>query len=390
MTYSSQLEQLLSEDVTAANAREQSAFDQAVAPFEKSLVLFGAGNLGKKLLRGLRSIGINPLAFADNNSNLWGRFIDGTLVLSPADAAARYGKSAAFINTIWRGEGTDTMAERCQPLVDLGCEKVTNFGVVFWKYPEVFLPHYSFDMPHKVLSQRVDVRSAFELLEDDASRAEFVAQIRWRLHLDFDGLPRPVKHEIYFPNDLVAITNQEVFVDCGAFDGDTMECFLHERGESFMKFIAFEADPKNFDKLKRNVAKNSNCLQNKITIYPLAVGARREKVRFNASGTEASAVGSGSLEIECAPLDEVLAKSPPTWVKMDIEGSELDALEGARGIITSSLPVLAVCVYHQQDHIWRIPTLINEMSNKYQFFLRPHLLESWDLVLYAVPRERRI
>jgi FkbM family methyltransferase len=339
-------------------------------------------------LHGLRSAGIEPLGFADNNPALWGKIVEGSPVFSPKEAAERFRNSAAFIVTIWRGEGTDTMAERCRPLVDLGCKTVLNFGTLFWKFPEVFLPHYSLDLPHKVLVQANDVRRAFELWEDDASRQEFVAQIRWRLHLDFDGLPRPVKHEIYFPSDLVSVEDDEVFVDCGAFDGDTMASFLRDRGDAFGRFIAFEADPANFEKLRGSVSKLPSSLQQKIVISPLAVGARREKVRFAATGTESSAVGQGTLEIDCAPLDDIVTDTNPTWIKMDIEGSEPDALIGARNIITSHSPTLAICVYHQQNHVWRIPLLMSDMSSEYRLFLRPHLLESWDLVCYGIPAAR--
>ena len=388
--YQAKLNQLLQEDVASAKVREQSAFDEATAPFGKSLVLFGAGNLGKKTLAGLRSAGIEPLAFSDNNRELWGKKIEGIEVFSPSDAAAKFGKSAAFIMAIWRGEGTDTMAERCQPLTELGCERVVNFGVVFWKYPQAFLPHYSFDLPHKVLEQADEVRRAFDLFEDDASRAEYVAQIRWRLLLDFDGLPRPVKHRIYFPEDIIATRPDDVFVDCGAYNGDTLEDFVGVRGEAFQKYLAFEADPANYLDLQRNVGSLPEPMQKRIRTFQLAVGARREKVFFNASGTGSSAVGCGTLEIDCAPLDEVIGGEEPTWIKMDIEGSEVDALNGARMLIAKTTPALAVCVYHQQNHVWRIPLLMREMSEDYRLFLRPHVLESWDLVCYAIPVNRLI
>jgi FkbM family methyltransferase len=383
-----ELDHLLGEETASAQQRARTAFDSVAAPFARSIVLFGAGNLGRKALRGLRQLGIEPLGFADNNPALWGTSIEGTPIFAPIDAAERFGRIATVVMTIWRGEGTDTMAERCQPLTDLGFTRVVNFGALFWKYPETFLPHYSFDLPERVLEQRDAVRRAFDLWEDDASRREFVAQIRWRLRLDFDGLPRPVEHEIYFPDDLVRVGPDEVFVDCGAFDGDTMERFLERHRDAFARYIALEADPANFERLRRNVAALPAGLRERLAVRAVAVGARHEKVRFASTGTESSAVGHGDLEIDSAPLDDIVGASEPTWIKMDIEGSELDALHGARQIVRSRTPVLAVCVYHQQDHVWRIPLAIRELSDEYRFFLRPHLLESWDLVCYAVPRAR--
>ncbi len=66
----------------------------------------------------------------------------------------------------------------------------------------------------------------------------------------------------------------------------------------------------------------------------------------------------------------------------------MDALVGARKTIQEKLPVLAVCAYHNQDHVWRIPLLIHSFSDQYRFFLRPHNLEGWDLVCYAIPLDR--
>ncbi len=383
-----QLEELLSEPVASVMRREQSTFDKLVAPFNKSLVLFGAGGLGRKTLAGLRQVGIEPLAFTDNNPLLWESTVEGVPVLSPQVAAQEFANSAAFIVSIWRGEGTDRMPERQQQLLDLGCVKVIPFGYLFWKYPDIFLPHYACDLPHKLYKQANDVLGAYLLWADPASRREYLAQLRWRMLLDFDGLPSPVIHEIYFPDDLVINLPNEVFIDCGAFDGDTIRSFIKRRGTAFSKILAFEPDPINFLVLQQYVTALPRTQQERITAYQLAVGARQEKVRFTATGNEAASVGSGPLEINCAALDEILVDYPPTYIKMDIEGSELDAIRGARRTIEKSLPVLAVCVYHRQDHLWQIPLLIHSISDQYRFFLRPHLMEVWDLVCYAVPADR--
>src|ERR1039458_3997971 len=95
------LETLLGESAESAQRREQTAFDELAAPFERRLVLFGAGRLGRRTLTGLRNHGVEPLAFSDNNSAVWGKTIDGLPVLSPRDAAKKLGETAAFVLTIW-------------------------------------------------------------------------------------------------------------------------------------------------------------------------------------------------------------------------------------------------------------------------------------------------
>ncbi len=382
------LELLFSEPIRSVYEREQSTFNKLAAPFEKSLVLFGAGGLGKKTLAGLRRIGIEPLAFADNNSALWGKEINGVQVMSLENAVSQFGQNSAFVITIWKGEAIDTMAERTQQLKNLGCPKIIPFGYLFWKYSDIFLPHYAFDIPHKVYEQSEEVQNVLSLWEDDASRHEYLAQLKWRMMMDFDGLPAPVSHEIYFPNDLVNILSDEVFVDCGAYDGDTVRNLFSSQKAYSGKVIAFEPDPANFKQLEQYVLGLPQGVHEKVSVYPYAVGAKKSKVRFEASGTEASAVGSGDLEVDCVTLDEILADARPTYIKMDIEGSELDALAGAQNTIKKNIPVLAICSYHRQDHLWRIPALIHSYSDEYRFFLRPHLLEVWDLVCYAIPVNR--
>lgn len=208
--------------------------------------------------------------------------------------------------------------------------------------------------------------------------------------MDFHGLPAPMNHEIYFPNDLITILLDEVFVDCGAYDGDTIRNLLQTQGSFMGNIIAFKPDPLNFQKLQQYAIVSPLSLNKKINLYPFAVGAQKSKVRFEASGTEASFVGLGDFEVECVTLDEILADREPTFIKMDIEGSELDALEGAQKTIKKNLPVLAICSYHHQDHLWRKPSIINSYSDQFRFFLRPHLLEVWDLVCYAIPLNRLI
>jgi len=382
------LELLLSEPITSVYQREQSTFDKLAVPFEKSIILFGAGGLGRKTLDGLRSMDIEPLAFMDNNPVLWGRDIDGVKILPPKNASAKYGQSAVFVITIWKGEAVDTMAEHQQQLKELKCTKIIPFSYLYWKYGCIFLPHYAFDMPHKVFEQADSAIKTYSLWADDSSRHEYMAQVKWRVLSDFDGLPAPVKHEIYFPLDLLTISSDEVFVDCGAYDGDTIRNFLRIQGSFAGNIIAFEPDPLNFKKLEQYSRTLPPSNQEKLTIYPFALGEKKSKIRFEATGTESSFVGSGDFEVDCVTLDEILSDRKPTFIKMDIEGSELDALAGAQNTIKKNLPILTICSYHRQDHLWRIPSLINSYSDQYRFFLRPHLLEVWDLVCYAIPINR--
>jgi FkbM family methyltransferase len=193
-----------------------------------------------------------------------------------------------------------------------------------------------------------------------------------------------VKHPTYFPKDLYDLTCNEVFVDCGAYDGDTIKSFLRESGSRFDRIVAYEPDPASYSRLEASVATFPH--PDRIRVQCAATGAQNGFVSFCASADESSYVsaGTGNLQVPCLTLDDSLRGIRPSYINIDIEGAELDALKGARKVIEEHSPVLTVCSYHSQNHLWRIPLLINSFNKGYAFYLRPHLFEVWDLVCYAI------
>lgn len=383
------LEALLAEGVSDAVTRERGAFD-AIASDGRGIVLMGMGRLGRRVLHALETAGIAPVALADNAAHLHGRTIDGYDILSVAEAAARHRDGATFVVTIWGAGSTHRFAQSREQLRSLGVSRVSPFPPLLWKFPTDSLPHYCQDLPHHVLEDRDAVRRALDLWADEASRHEYLSQIRFRLLADFDGLAHPVAHPQYFPDDLFDYGPAECFVDCGAYDGDTIRVLLERHGRAIHRVIALEPDPVNVATLER-YAESVRCTGG-LVVLPMAAGATRGRAYIETTGTASSALTSsnaaGAAAIDCAPLDELLADERPTFIKMDIEGAEPDALAGARETIRRRRPVLAICVYHEQRHLWSIPLALREMCEGYRFHLRPHNEEGWDLVCYAVPEER--
>jgi FkbM family methyltransferase len=386
LSLEAELDHLLDENIWSAEYREQTAFDRLTAPFGKSLVLFGAGNLGRQILAELRKRDIEPCAFADNNPVIWGRFVDGIEVLSPQDAAQRFCRQATFIVTIWNPGNHHQFRETKRQLHFLNCTNVISFLSVFWKYQERFLPNCFVDLPHKIIAEREETKKAFLLWEDEPSRVTYVSQLKWRMLENYDGLQGSCTDTQYFP-EILKLRSDETFIDCGAYDGDTIKDFINKTNETFSTIHAFEPDPSNFNKLSGFVSSYS--FKEKITLYQKAVGARFESLKFSTTGTASSNISSnGQVEVESVPLDSVLMRYHPTFVKMDIEGAEIDALMGAKKTIQKSIPLLAVCVYHRQNHLWTIPLLIKSFSKQYRFFLKAHREDGWDVVCYAIPANR--
>ena len=129
-------------------------------------------------------------------------------------------------------------------------------------------------------------------------------------------------------------------------------------------------------------------LRDRVQVVAAAVGKERGTLRFQAAGLSSSAVcADGEYEVDAVPLDEALAGERATYIKMDIEGSEVDALRGASAIIGRDRPSLAICSYHVQDHLWRIPNLIGRLLPDSRLHFRTYAIDGWELVCYATPRE---
>ena len=382
ISFEHQLEEVLKKDATALINEQKTVFDQLTVATGETFILFGSGRLGQITLAGLRKAGVEPLAFADNNPKLWNTSVEGLRVLSPQDAVSQFSQKAIFVITVYTSQPV------WEQLTALGL-KVISFAALAWHYPQVLTPHGGVELPSKIFAQAGDVQKAFQLWADETSRREYLGQLLWQMSLDPSILPPHLpQNEIYFADDLTVPLANEVFVDCGAFDGDTVQEYLKRRAGSFEKIIAIEPDPANCKALETRVASlpiETGC---KIHIIQSAAGSKREMVTFNATGTAGSSIGNGSYEVQCAPLDELLEDVKPTFIKMDIEGAEPDALLGTRQIIERDAPVLAICLYHAQEHLWQIPLLIRSLSDQYSFYLRRYADECWEIVVYAVPKSR--
>jgi FkbM family methyltransferase len=239
------------------------------------------------------------------------------------------------------------------------------------------LPHYGADLPSKLLTHAAALRQVAALWADDVSREVFRRQLLWRLRGIFLLDDAPTGSQ-YFPQDLIRPLETEVFVDGGAFDGDT----LRRIPWLFKKAFAFEPDPLNAAKLRAQADR-------RIQIHQTALGNAPGRTRFDATGTTASSRSvEGVVEVQVSTLDELLAAEFPTFVKLDIEGDELSALMGGVDVLRRCQPTVAVCLYHRPEDLWTIPLFLRETLPNHRFFLRIHEYDGFELVVYAVPPDR--
>jgi FkbM family methyltransferase len=285
-----------------------------------------------------------------------------------------------FVNTIY------TARPRRDQLRSLRVPTVSARSV-FFQHPDVFLPHASIDWPASLVSQAPDIVDGLTYWADDASRAEYVAQVAWHALATTEVPPWVPAEQTYFPDDVVRLGDHEVFVDCGAFDGDTLRAFLQRQGDRFDRLIAFEPDPTNFEALESFIAGLPVRTRERIQVRRVAIHSGRETLRFAAAHGAGSAVAvAGDVEVEADSLDNLLAGIEPTFIKMDIEGAEPNAIRGASETFRSHPPTLAICLYHAREHLWQLPKAIRSANPDYAIYLRRHSDECWETMAYAVPR----
>jgi FkbM family methyltransferase len=351
------------------------------------VVILGCGHLGSFTLEGATRAGLKVLAFADNNEKNWGRRIAGIEVMSPQEAVNRYNDEAFFVVAVYNGR-----APRKQ-LAELHCKRIVPYPLFFWRYSQHMPFEDRLELAHRVVEDPNAIRAGYALLSDARSKLEFAAQIRWRCSLDFDCLPESdAPDQMYYADDLISLSDEEVLVDCGAFDGDSIRMFLDRTQNRFRHIYAIEPDEKNRAALTTYLNLLPRDVAQRISVLPFGLSDCDEVVSFDASGTVGSRVvsGGGSERIECRRLDNILDGPQPTLIKMDIEGAEPRAIPGAGKTIRASRPVLALCAYHKCEHLWTLPVLIKNALPGYEIFLRRYAEDCWETVYYAIPPERSL
>lgn len=247
--------------------------------------------------------------------------------------------------------------------------------------------------PEFIEDNKIALSKTYDLLEDEISKKLFIAYIGEKSNYIKEEYP--ALRELYtadeYWNDYYDLNQKEhVLIDCGAYDGDSVQDFIDFVGESGnYKVYAFEPDRYNFKKLKANFDNDDN-----IIFINKAVGEKKGKMFFDMKGNTGSRLtdvkSAKTVMVDVTAVDDEI-EGNVTFIKMDIEGAELSALKGMQNIIIENLPVIACCVYHKVDDLIVIPQFIHELTKDlegrgYRFYLKQHAYISEDLILYAVPR----
>ena len=178
----------------------------------------------------------------------------------------------------------------------------------------------------------------------------------------------------------------EVFVDGGCYDAANSDMFAKWAGDIPKKAYAFEPDENNFKICKAALEKIKGM---SYELIPKGLWSCDSILNFCASADEASQLAEdGEEHIPVTSLD-LAVDEKVTFLKMDIEGAEYEALKGAERMIRKCRPKLAISIYHKLEDIWELPKLILSFCPDYTFYLRHYSLSSEETVLYAVISDRQ-
>lgn len=215
----------------------------------------------------------------------------------------------------------------------------------------------------------------------EAAQQEIKTKLtRYGLQYGFVFYDCAAEQQYFEINTMCHGINNEYFVDAGALDGTTTKFFLehYPGGHAYV----FEPNPQQFAITQAALREYPEA-----ELFPYGAHDQNTTLYFDpAEGDEGSARVSeaGSIAVEVRRLDDLLGDRKVTFIKMDIEGSELAALQGAERIIREQRPKLAICVYHKPEDMWEIPGLLLQYHPDYTLYLRHYSISETETVLYAI------
>lgn len=373
--------------MSETRAAVERLLQQPLAPLEPlpagKLVIYGAGGCGRSLGKEATARGFEVCAFLDARAGALGE-VDGIPCWSPTSAQAHDLATAGTPVVMAVFNYASDLRPIRAALQTAGFRRILSFyeiHALFGLAPQFWLrdrEYYSV--------RAAEILDGFDLFEDEESQRVFHQYLALRLTFDVQCLAQPAQANHYLPGDLPAPQAPMRLVDGGAFDGDTVRAFL-AHGVKLEAVAAFEPDPANFRLLSQSLSAAKADISEAI-LFPCGLGRETAISRFSAgAGAGSSLDQSGETVIQLVALDEVLPTFRPSFIKLDVEGAEPEALRGAAVTIARHQPRLAVCVYHAPDHLWTIPALVRELEPRYRLALRYHQFNGFDVVLYAFARE---
>jgi FkbM family methyltransferase len=373
--------------LSQAAARLQLLMDQPLPegqplpPKGSEFVIYGAGNCGRDVMKVLWEHGYGVEAFIDIRANSISA-IDGVRCLAPDSETARaYARSGVPVVMAVFNPAVDMSAVH-EVLNRCGFKHIVSYYELFEWFPKNLSSRFWLAPRQLYEDQRKEIVDGFKLWEDDVSRRIYIDLLELRLTWNLELLRQPDTEYQYFPRDLPSPRTPMRLIDGGAFVGDSMQCFLNHNLK-IEAVAAFEPDAANFRRLREFANRHRDEICSAV-LFPCGVSDQMAMLKFlTGRGAGSNLSDEGNEIIQVVTIDDVIPSFAPTLIKLDVEGAELAALNGAAETIRRYEPDLAICVYHLPDHLWKVPLLMHELAPNHHLALRYHQFNDFDVVAYA-------
>lgn len=354
------------------------------APF----VIYGAGNFGRMALDFLDDVGSEAVMVVDaradqiRGSGLWA----GVDLRTPDEVPEQL-KSDALL-------ALSVVTSPVLPILEDLQAQGWKHCVPFYDVAESFRPKHPLSngwfAQALTAADIAEVGDCLDAWADDLSRAHHLTFLAWRLARQewrFDGVSVDNSNRFFIGEVLEAITPDEVFLDGGAHHGSVSAAFLASSGPA-SQVVAFEPDEVNADQFEAWRESLPEQVRLRIELKRTALDAVSQDRQFHDGlGYMSQLTGRGPLSVVTGTIDAT--DLAPGFVKLHLEGGELDALKGGLATFTRSRPILAVTVYHNDDGIWRTARWMRENLKDYTLLMRTHSWCGTGAVIYAIPDERK-
>lgn len=367
----------------AENAFPEDAFFVHKAFAGKTIIVYGAGesfHYFKEVV--MRRFGHVPALVLDRRFRPGDSF-EGIRSASPVDytPSADERENALVVVCLGQQRYFDDVVAT---LRQLGFRQILALG-------DIYEIHNPFSLPEELeasgfayyAAQRARIEECLALFEDDRSREVYVRCLETHLRRRPVPIPMSPRSEQYTPAGIRLSRGYSRFLYCGVSVGELASVF--SRVGAVDELVCFEPDPNQFALTAKYLGEHQSALARRVTALPCAVYSRETVASFSYSDTSFGSriLASGQTHVQCVSIDHVLPGFRPTFINMDIEGAELDALQGAEGTLRACQPGLAVCVYHSPNHLWEIPLYLHGLGLGYRFYLRNYTSFVGETVLYA-------
>jgi FkbM family methyltransferase len=356
---------------------EQDAIE-VIKTSSEPVVHWGAGEIAWCVSAHLHQHGIDPVCFCDNDPAKHGTTHLGLPVFSYEELKSRFAQDGGKYHIV-----IATGIQYREPILS----QLTNLNETnpIWYLRGFEVCGEKLDYPY-LCGHISQFEKAYASLADEFSKKVFVNVLNAKLSGDFTLYEEVMSQMEYFDEDIVRLGENEVFLDVGAFKGNAIVEFAERTRRTYDGIIAFEPDKKTLAALRAVVDKND--IQ-KIEIHNKGAWNKYEVIHFydgregGSRITESSPEAPPSNTIEADTIDSILQGRRVTYISMDIEGAEHNAILGAEQTIKKWKPTMAVCVYHKQEDLFDLLLLLKSFVPQYRFYLRHYTDNQTETVLYA-------